>query len=318
MPIEMKCSCGKILKVPDSLYGKKARCPFCSTVITILGDDQEVIKTKEEKKEGSRRKLSPQELFENMKETVVGVYHDEGSGTGFFADQKGLIATNRHVVGLKKTVIVRLSNSKEVPGRVVRSFRDEDLAFIKVDEVKGKCVPLADPDGIKEGQPVCAIGYPKNLANTLTRGVVSSAGRYIQGRHYIQTDASINPGNSGGPLFNENGEVIGVNTWGLKGEGIEGLNFAIPVDVLCECQKKVLEEDGITCVYCSICGHSSKADKYCENCGSVLTSDRGKRDSTEKLQTGGLSACPVCKEKVDPANKYCQKCGATLRKPGGD
>ena len=306
MAIEMKCTCGKNLKVPTYLYGKKARCPHCGNVITILTDEKEVTPM-DEKKGDSSPALSPEDLFKQVKESVVRISHDQGLGSGFFINSKGLIATNRHVVGLKKEVIVRLCDSKEIPGRVVRSFCETDLAFVKVDADRAKHIPLANPASIKEGQSVCAIGSPNDLSNTLTRGIVSATGRYVHGKHFIQTDASINPGNSGGPLFNEHGEVIGVNTWGY--DGYPGLNFAIPVDVLNRCEKTVTEENALHSIYCSICGHSTKAEKYCDFCGSSLNAAGVKTGETEKKRANTVSECRVCKHKIEPGNKYCPKCG---------
>jgi S1-C subfamily serine protease len=306
MGIEIKCTCGKILKVPTYLYGKKARCPHCGNVITILTEEKEVA-AMEGNKADSPTTLSPEDLFKQVKESVVCISHDQGLGSGFFIDSKGLIATNRHVVGLKKEVIVRLSDSKEIPGRVVRSFRETDLAFVKAEADRVKYVPLANPATIKEGQSVCAIGSPEGYHNSLTKGIVSATGRYVHGKHFIQTDASINHGNSGGPLLNDHGEVIGVNTWGY--DGYEGLNFAIPVDVLNKCEKTVIGENALDSSYCSICGHSTKAEKYCDFCGSSLNAAGVKTGETEKKRANTVSECRVCKHKIEPGNKYCPKCG---------
>ncbi len=311
MPIQIKCTCGKILKVPDFLFGKKARCPFCSTVITILERDNEATMTKEVK-ETPKPELTPQDLFENVKDTVVGIYHEEGSGSGFFLSSDGLIATNRHVVGLKNNVIVRLSDSKEIPGKVVRSFREVDLAFIKVEGAQVKWANLADPKAIKVGQSVCAIGYPRGLENTLTKGVVSAVGRYLEGRHFIQTDAPINPGNSGGPLFNSYGEVIGVNTMIFKES--QGLGFAVPVETLQECRKKLMGEHVQGSHYCSICGHISKGEKYCGFCGSSFASIEANVSSSPNKSQGStpISNCPVCRQKIEPNTKYCSRCGTKI------
>ena len=309
MAIEMKCTCGKYLKIPTYFYGKKARCPHCGNVIAIPAEENNVALT-EGNKADSRRTLSPEDLFEHVKESVVKISNEEGFGSGFFINADGLIATNRHVVGLHREVIVRLSDGKEILGRVVRSFCETDLAFIKVKADRVKHVPFANPATIKEGQSVWAIGFPHNLSNTLTRGIVSATGRYIEGKHFIQTDASINPGNSGGPLFNEHGEVIGVNTAGY--DGFQGLNFAIPVDVLCKCEKTVIEENALDSSYCSICGHSTKAEKYCDFCGSSLEAAGEKPGEAEKKQANTVSVCRVCKQKIEPGNKYCAKCGSML------
>ncbi len=317
MAIEIKCSCGKVLKVPTYLYGKKARCPFCTSVITILEDNPSVISKNEDMEKISQRGYSPEELFETVKEMVVGVYTEECIGSGVIIDKNGLIVTNRHVVGPRKGVTVKLSNSNEIPGKVVRSFLDFDLAFLKIDGSEMKSASFAEPGSIKVGQSVIAIGYPRGLENTLTRGVVSAVARYVEGKPYVQTDAAINPGNSGGPLFNEYGEVVGVNTWGFR--GYKGLDFAIPSQVVRECQQMIVREGALNCFYCSVCGRCSKDEMYCDFCGASLrSSEVGPTGSSETKQTGGpISNCPICQEKVEPNTKYCQKCGTTFSNQGG-
>jgi serine protease Do len=308
MSIEVICDCGEHLEAPEPLLGKKTKCPKCSRIIVV----EAVPVLQAMKAPAQNTKLTPQQLFEKVKETVVGVAHDEGSGTGFFLDKSGLIVTNRHVVGLKSESIISLYGNKEVPGRVVRAFRHVDLAFVKVDESPSKWAALADSSPVSVGQYVYAIGYPRGLPNTLTEGLVSAVGRYINGRHFIQTDAAINPGNSGGPLFNEHGEVVGVNTMGMA--DAEGLNFAVPAGIVRDCLSKVITEGSCDKHYCSICGSSSSAAKYCDVCGAQLVTETGRSHTEGKKEhKEPPSECPVCKKKVETQGlRYCSHCGTTL------
>lgn len=224
----------------------------------------------------SRNRLSPEKLYQEVIVSVVGISHQEGSGTGFFIGSKGLIATNRHVVGMNTDVTVLLFNKEKIPGKVVRAFRNVDLAFVTVENAEMKPVSLARGESIKVGQWVCAIGNPRGLENTMTQGIVSALDRVVNGKKYIQIDAAINPGNSGGPLFNEYGEVLGVNTAGFT--GMQGLNFSVPVHILRDCYEATVI-DGIH-IYCRICGSSSRPSeyegRYCEFCGSEFIIEENK------------------------------------------
>jgi S1-C subfamily serine protease len=306
MSIKVTCACGKILKAPKSMLGKKARCPGCSNIVTI--EETQVIAK-------LPVNLSPQELYERVKDTVVGIFYEGIAATGFSVNADGLIVTNRHVVGTQTDVVVALYKGKEIPGKVVRSFRDVDLAFIKVNEKTSRFAQLSKPGNIKVGQYVYAIGYPGGLSNTLTQGVISAIGRYIDKKHFIQTDAAINPGNSGGPLFNDVAEVIGVNTSIL--EQSQGIGFAIPVDILQNCIEQIAREDIFNKHYCGICGNCSESDMYCEMCGASLMREKVAAGSPFDIPVTApvtkLESCPACKISIDELNtKYCPRCGTTL------
>jgi serine protease Do len=219
---------------------------------------------------GAKKSYSPQELYDQVISTVVGVKVESGTGSGFFLDSDGLLVTNRHVAGTNRVVTIRLIDGKECPGKIVCSFRDVDLAFVKADALHTAYVLLAERSDIKVGQTVYAIGHPFGLENTFTQGIVSGADRVIGGCRYLQTDASINPGNSGGPLFNQFGQIAGMNTMGFRES--QGLGFAIPSDVIAEryasIRNNLAEIVGGT--YCPICGKVSQGKQYCQHCGSRL------------------------------------------------
>jgi S1-C subfamily serine protease len=157
----------------------------------------------------------------------------EASGSGIIIDPNGTIVTNRHVVEGARNVTVTLTDHRSFRGTVY-SDPNVDLAVIKVDAHDLPYARLADTDNLHIGQFVLAIGYPFDVGQSVTRGIVSALGRSqtIEGQFYpnlVQTDASINPGNSGGALVDLRGNVIGVNT-AIAGEAGQsaGIGFAIP------------------------------------------------------------------------------------------
>lgn len=163
----------------------------------------------------------------------------EGIGSGFIINEEGYILTNYHVIEGATEVSVTLSDKTEVKASIVNYDQEQDVAMIKIiDDVKVPgVVELGDSDALQTGEEVLAIGTPlsKDLADTLTNGIVSALNRNVQTEtgvtlNLIQTNAAINPGNSGGPLINTRGEVIGINTMKMMSEDVEGLGFAIPIN----------------------------------------------------------------------------------------
>jgi serine protease Do len=159
-------------------------------------------------------------------------YRQQGAGSGFIISQDGLIVTNNHVVEGAKEVTVTLASKEEYPAKVIGRDPKTDIALVKI-EPKGHLIAaaLGNSDGLRVGEWVMAVGNPFGLSNTVTAGIVSAKGRVIGAGPYddfIQTDAPINPGNSGGPLFNLQGEVVGINT-AIIPNG-QGIGFAVPVN----------------------------------------------------------------------------------------
>jgi serine protease Do len=157
-----------------------------------------------------------------------------GQGSGFLISEDGYLLTNNHVVANADKVTVKLSDDREFEGIVVGTDSRIDIALVKI-EAKSP-FPYVAPGSsteMKVGDWVVAIGNPFGLSHTVTAGIVSAKGRVIGAGPYddfIQTDASINPGNSGGPLFNLEGEVIGINT-AINAAG-QGIGFAVPMDMV--------------------------------------------------------------------------------------
>lgn len=156
-------------------------------------------------------------------------------GSGFIISKDGYILTNHHVVKGADQVLVRLNDRRELEAMVVGSDERSDVALLKIDATDLPVVKIGDSSKLEQGEWVLAIGSPFGFDHTVTAGIVSATGRALENETYvpfIQTDVAINPGNSGGPLFNLEGEVIGINSQiYTRSGGFMGLSFAIPIDV---------------------------------------------------------------------------------------
>ncbi|HWR81441.1 MAG TPA: DegQ family serine endoprotease [Pseudomonas sp.] len=156
-------------------------------------------------------------------------------GSGFIISADGYVLTNNHVVADADEIIVRLSDRSELVAKLVGADPRTDVALLKVEGKDLPTVKLGSSEGIKVGEWVLAIGSPFGFDHSATSGIISAKGRSLPNENYvpfIQTDVAINPGNSGGPLFNLDGEVIGINSQIFtRSGGFMGLSFAIPIDV---------------------------------------------------------------------------------------
>ena len=164
-------------------------------------------------------------------------------GSGFIISADGYILTNAHVVEEAEEILVRLADKREYPAQVIGADVRSDVALIKIEASGLPAVTLGDPDKLKVGEWVLAIGSPFGFEQSVTAGIVSAKGRALPDESFvsfIQTDVAINPGNSGGPLFNLKGEVVGVNSqiYSRTG-GYMGLSFAIPIDLAMGVQEQL-------------------------------------------------------------------------------
>lgn len=154
-------------------------------------------------------------------------------GSGVIVDKDGYILTNNHVIKDAEEIKVKLSDKRELKGKVIGTDQKTDLAVIRIDANRLPVIKLGDSDKLKVGETVIAVGNPYGLNQTVTSGIVSATGRANVGiadyEDFIQTDAAINPGNSGGALVNVKGELVGINTaiFSTSG-GYQGIGFAIP------------------------------------------------------------------------------------------
>jgi serine protease Do len=174
----------------------------------------------------------------------------QAQGSGFIISPDGYVLTNAHVVSGGGDITVKLTDKREFKGKLIGSDPRSDVALVKIEASGLPHVRLGNPDGVQVGEWVAAIGSPFGFENTISAGIVSAKGRSLPSETYvpyIQTDAAVNPGNSGGPLFNLNGEVIGINSqiYSRTG-GWMGLSFAIPIDIAMDVANQLRETGKVT------------------------------------------------------------------------
>ncbi len=168
-------------------------------------------------------------------------------GSGFIISEDGYILTNSHVVAAADDITVKLNDKREYTAKLIGIDKRTDVAVIKIEASDLPFVSIGDPDKLRVGDWALAIGSPFGFESTVTAGIVSAKGRSLPQENYvpfIQTDVAINPGNSGGPLFNLDGEVVGINAqiYSRTG-GFMGLSFTIPIDVAVDVANQ-LKTDG--------------------------------------------------------------------------
>ncbi len=178
-------------------------------------------------REGTRPQEAAPSRYDAILDCVVVVRSRKGQGSGFFVSGNGHLLTNHHVVEGDAQPTIRLRSGATVLGRVVAVDPKLDLAVIETGLTKTAWLPLAASEEVEVGADVIAVGTPKGLDWSVTKGIVSATGRG-EGGVLIQTDAAINTGNSGGPLVSvTTGKVFGISTLILRGDGAEGLGFAV-------------------------------------------------------------------------------------------
>ncbi|MCZ6724231.1 MAG: DegQ family serine endoprotease [Gammaproteobacteria bacterium] len=171
-------------------------------------------------------------------------------GSGFVFSADGYILTNHHVIAGADEVIVRFSNREEYVASIIGSDEASDIAVLKIDAEGLPVLKFGDSDNLKVGEWVLAIGSPFGFDHSVTAGIVSAKGRSLPTDNYvpfIQTDVAINPGNSGGPLFNLDGEVVGINSqiYSRTG-GFMGLSFAIPIELAVDVATQIRETGSVS------------------------------------------------------------------------
>ena len=176
--------------------------------------------------------------------TAPREFESRSLGSGFIISTDGYILTNTHVIESADEITVKLTDKREFRAKVIGTDRRTDIALLKIEATGLPKVTQGDPNKLKVGEWVVAIGSPFGFDNSVTAGIVSAKGRSLTQENFvpfIQTDVAINPGNSGGPLFNMKGEVVGINSqiYSRTG-GFMGLSFAIPIDVATEISNQLI------------------------------------------------------------------------------
>jgi serine protease Do len=176
--------------------------------------------------------------------------HTEGMGSGLIVSTDGIVLTNAHVVDGADEVTVKLTDKREFKAKVLGVDKATDVAVLRIPAKDLPTVRIGDPQKARVGDWVLAIGAPFGFENSATAGIISAKSRSLPDENYVpflQTDVAINPGNSGGPLFNLNGEVIGVNSqiYSRSG-GYQGLSFAIPIDVAMKVERQIVDHGRVS------------------------------------------------------------------------
>ena len=172
-----------------------------------------------------------------------------GLGSGFIISSDGTILTNAHVVDGASEVTVKLTDRREFKAKVLGSDKKSDIAVIKIDAKNLPVVALGSSEKLNVGEWVVAIGSPFGFENSVTAGIVSAKARSLPTDSYpfIQTDVPVNPGNSGGPLFNLNGEVVGINSQIFsESGGFQGISFAVPIDLALHVKDQLVAHGKVT------------------------------------------------------------------------
>ena len=218
--------------------------------------------------------MGTQQIIEIYRPAIIQIATQTSTGTGFYVKEFDLIVTNEHVVGKNTEVTIAGRLFERRIARVWYLDKKHDLAFLQPPE--GAQLPevrLGDYTQMNDGDVVVAIGHPFGLNYTATQGVISKVDRIREGLKYIQIDAAINPGNSGGPLVNKAGEIIGVNSFIIRGG--DNLGFALPSSYLREALQMYTPHRGEPSTRCHSCENlvtpkNIEATKYCPYCGTEV------------------------------------------------
>lgn len=190
------------------------------------------------------------DFFRRFAPLMPRAQESQSLGSGFIISSDGYIMTNAHVVDHADKITVRLTDKREFAARVIGVDKRTDVALLKIEASNLPKVSLGNPEKLKVGEWVVAIGSPFGFDSSVTAGIVSAKGRSLPQDNFvpfIQTDVAINPGNSGGPLFNMDGEVVGINSQiYTRSGGSMGLSFAIPIDVATQVTEQLRTSGTVT------------------------------------------------------------------------
>ncbi|NRP39116.1 putative periplasmic serine endoprotease DegP-like precursor [Marinobacterium sp. xm-a-121] len=237
--------------------------PDFTDLVKTLSPSVVNISTIQEQKQSSRSAMphnfNDQEVPEIFRDFFRGFQqppgqqprmHPQSLGSGFIISDDGYILTNHHVIDKAEKVLVRLNDRREIEAEIIGSDQRSDVALLKVDAKDLPALEIGSSSELEVGEWVLAIGSPFGFDSTVTAGIVSAKERALPGDSYvpfIQTDVAINPGNSGGPLFNLDGEVVGINSQiYTRSGGFMGVSFSIPIDVAMEVANQIKEKGSVS------------------------------------------------------------------------
>lgn len=215
--------------------------------------------------------MNIQEVTNSYQNIIIQIASRTGTGSGFYLKDYNLIVTNKHVVGENSEVVISGKLFPQMLSKVLFNDSLHDVAFlVPPKDIDFPTAKTSLPHSVKDGDEVVAIGHPYGLSYTVTSGIVSKAERIHEGTKYIQIDAAINPGNSGGALINMDGEIVGMNTFIIKGG--DNLGFALPVEYILENLENYKPHYGTFAIKCESCGSVVTIEtlddgKYCSSCG---------------------------------------------------
>ena len=179
-----------------------------------------------------------------------------GYGSAFFISKDGYLLTNHHVVEDASKITITLNDRREIDAKLIGSDERTDVALLKVEGNSYPALATGNIDQLRVGEPVLAIGSPFGFDYSASAGIVSAKSRNMMGEGavpFLQTDVALNPGNSGGPLFNQRGEVVGVNSRIFSGTGgYMGLSFSIPIDVAMDVADQLKKNGKVTRSYLGV------------------------------------------------------------------
>lgn len=231
--------------------------------------------------------MNTQKILDTYQDSIIQIETPLASGSGFYLEKHQLIVTNSHVVTGLKEVVISSKNMKRREAKVVYDDPKYDLAFIVTKDLVVKTPLNLASENVHDGDKAIAVGHPYGLNYSATEGIVSKAARLQGELEYIQIDAAINPGNSGGPLLNENGEVIGVNTFIIQNSN--NLGFALPFSYVQEALdafKKLGKNDIIRCSSClNLVQERLIKDDYCPECGVKIDIAKHRREGYKAVGT---------------------------------
>jgi serine protease Do len=234
-----------------------------------------------------------------------------GLGSGFIVTSDGTVLTNAHVVDGAEEVTVKLTDKREFKAKVLGLDKSSDVAVLKIDAKNLPTVKIGTSAQTQVGEWVLAIGSPYGFESSASAGIVSAKSRNLPDGSYvpfIQTDVAVNPGNSGGPLFNMNGEVIGINSqiYSRSG-GYQGLSFAIPMEVAMNVEKQIVDHGKV---------QRGKLGVTIQDVNQALADSFGLAKPTGALVAGVEKGSPAAKAGLEPGDVILSVDGKTIETTG--